>query len=142
MHKINGNLLDRVLKLETTDRRLNLVIDGIKKQYSETEDSLYRETVAILNSRYSFSNEADEVDIRKFYRPGAVNRRRSRTVIMELGNIRDVEFILKVRWELPTGIFFKEDFPNEIDARRRSLRPIVKHANTPDKYKAKTKTYH
>ena len=45
---------------------------------------------------YSFNNEATEVDIRKCYWLGAFNRHRSRTVIMELGNIRDVEFILKV----------------------------------------------
>ena len=96
LHKINGNLLDRVLKLETNDRKLNLVIDGIKEQYNETEDSLYREIVTILNSMYSFNNKANEVDIWKCYRLGAFNRHRSRTVVMEFGNIRDVEFILKV----------------------------------------------
>ena len=45
LHKINGNLLDRVLKLETNDRKLNLIIDGIKEQYNETEDTLYREII-------------------------------------------------------------------------------------------------
>ena len=37
LHKTNDNLLDRVLKLETSERKLNLVVDGIQEQCNESE---------------------------------------------------------------------------------------------------------
>ena len=40
LHQINNNLLYLVLKLKTHQRRLNLVIEGIKEQYRENEDTL------------------------------------------------------------------------------------------------------
>ena len=40
LHQISSNLLDRVLKLETNERKSNIILDGIKEQHNESEEGL------------------------------------------------------------------------------------------------------
>ena len=68
LHQINNNLLYLVLKLKTHQRRLNLVIEGIKEQYRENEDTLDYAIIDVFNSMYSVNGNGVDIKIARYYR--------------------------------------------------------------------------
>ena len=69
---------------------------------------------------YSVNGNGVDIEIARYYRVGPYSRNRTRPVIMELKYYMDIEFLLKHRRELPTGIYIKEDYPSDIDNRHRT----------------------
>ena len=118
---------------------MNLIVEGIKEKYGETEDTLYYNLVDVFNQMYSVNGKGADIEIIRCYRVGAYTQQKDRPVVMELKHYADVKFLLKYRKELPSQIYIKEDFPLEIDNRRRTLRPVLRQANMLDEYMGKCK---
>ena len=84
LHKINDGLLDRVLKFETNARQFNLIVDGVKESYNESEDMLYASLVNEFNQMYSVNGHANELSIKKCLRIGRFIKFKERPVLMDL----------------------------------------------------------
>ena len=115
------------------------IMEGLPEKYGETEDSLHYDIVGAFNEMYSMNGQAEEIEMAKCYWIGAYTRDKTWPVIMELKHQSQVWFLLKNRRGLSTGIHLKEDYPTEIDARCRTLRPILREAMQNDEFQGKVK---
>lgn len=129
------NLEERLLRIECQQRRENLVFVGITDSENESSENCLQKVKNVLSHIPEIN--PDEVRISRCHRLGKYNKDYNRDVICHFNWFGDRQQIYKSRDKLPRGCFVNEDFPPEIQDRRRCLRPILKKASSMDKYKGK-----
>ena len=118
------------LKLDTYSRRDNLVLDGIPEADGESDTVCLDTVYDILINKMSIQN-AREMRIVRCHRLGSKvsGARRPRSIIFRLHWFGDRQTIWNARQNLKgTNIFISENFPPEIEQRRRILYPVMKAA--------------
>ena len=131
-------------KLETMERK-NLdncmIIRGIQKQYKET-DIMLRERIfaeisnTVVGSDYNEKVEmAKKMTIRSCKRLGRYNRSRARPVSCEFVHPEDVTYIIENKNYLNEGIFVDNEYPPEVERKRRLLLPILRAARKLPQYR-------
>ena len=130
-------LAESNIKTEIKMREQNLVFEGLKETHGETDNFLYRKVVDVLNYMAVFNGCGSRVPITRIQRVGSFVRGQTRPVVCHFLNYDDVQLIMKNRMQLPHMVFVREDFPVEIENRRRVLRPIFNKARKSEKYKGK-----
>ena len=81
--------------------------------------------------------KAKDIVINRIHRDGPYLEGRDRPILFNLQWYGDREFIMRDKKKLRDGIYVNEDFPREIDERRKVLRPILKLAISSGNYKGK-----
>ncbi len=135
----NIELNEKLLRLECYQRRNNLVFEGIRETRYETDYDVYQKLVAVLREIPQLRNCAHLIRISRCHRLGPYIPNQHRPVIAHFHWFGDLRFILGNRSQLPSGIYVREDFPPEIEDRRRVLRPIFNAASHNDNYRGKVK---
>ena len=130
-------LAEKQIKTEVHLREKNLVFEGIVETYGEDSQMLYGKLVNVLNHIMAFNGNAGRMLISKVHRVGPYIKGQVRPVVCHFVQHGDIQFIMKNRSQLPNNIFVHDNFPPEIDNRRRILRPIFNKAKKMDKYKGK-----
>ena len=135
----NRALVESHITTELHMREQNLVFEGIQETYGEDKHMLYNKIVQILSHMMVFNGQADKVPITKIQRMGGYMRGNIRPVRCQFLRDFDVDIIVHNRGQLPKDIYVREDFPPEIEDRRRVLRPIFKKAKSLNEFKGKCK---
>lgn len=129
----NADLREKFLKLECHQRRDNLVFEGFAEVRGESDADIYWKLV------HAISNIADidpyYVRISRCHRVGKFTKGHRRPIVAHFNWFGDRQAIFKNRNRLPPGIFVHEDFPEEVEDRRKMLRPILNEAMKKEKYK-------
>ena len=121
---------EHTLRLETHSRRDNLVLDGIAEHDGETDRECYEKLCHVLVHTLKIAS-AREMRITRCHRLGKpqIGRARSRPIIFKLHWYGDRSTIWNARRELKgSQMWLSENFPSEIESRRRMLYPIVRVA--------------
>jgi ribA/ribD-fused uncharacterized protein len=138
----NKILHDKFLYQENHSRRMNLIFHGFKESAWETET----QSEAIVRN---YMHDTLKVDSTTFMfdsihrvGPRILNSKRARTILVRFSSHTDRQTVWKAR-QPATGndLFVTQDFPVEIQQRRRTLIPILNAAKTLDEYKAKSYIY-
>ena len=130
-------LMEDNIKTQIHMREQNLVFEGLKETYGETDNLLYKKVVDVLNYMAVFNGYGSRVPISRLHRVGSYIRGQNRPVVCHFMKYDDVQLIMRNRMQLPHMVFVREDFPSEIENRRRVLRPIYNKARKMDKYRGK-----
>ena len=124
-----GKLQDQITKIESQSRRDNLLIDGLAESEGENCEALVRD---LMQSKLKIDN-VDGIQLVRCHRLG-VRRRgssRPRTMIVKFQWYGDRMRVWKARRNLQgTNIYLNEDFPKEIQQKRKILMPILKKAKS------------
>lgn len=137
LRRENVTLNEGILVSEIRRRETNLIFDGVTDSFREDHNFLYQKILQKLNHMEVFNGSAGRIPILKAQRLGAFVRERNRPVLCQFLKHFDVQTILANRRQLPGGIFVREDYPQEIEERRRKLRPIFNMAKNNKAYKGK-----
>ena len=125
------------LRAEISRREFHVIFDGVKDTYGEDLALLYNKFVDTLNHMEIFQGCGRQVPIVRLQRLGPFIRERSRPILCQFLHHKDVQLVLRNRGQLPYNVYAKEDYPAEIENRRRLLRPIFNKARKTDHYKGK-----
>ena len=133
----NIDLKEKLLSLECYSRRNNLVFEGIRESRGETDFHCYSKVVDALSNIPDLSDYAFHIRISRCHRVGPFIPNQVRPIIAHFHWYGDRQTILRLKNQLPRGIFVNEDFPQEYVERRAELRPVYKAAIRMEKYKGK-----
>ena len=128
---------EKLLKTEIKLREYNLVFDGIPETYGEDSYLLHKKIVDVLNHMVVFNNCGSYVPMKRLQRVGPFIRGKNRPVVVHFNSYSDIELLLYNKLQLPKDVFVREDFPSEIETRRRVLRPIFNKARKMPQYRGK-----
>lgn len=103
---------------------------------------LYQKLVHVFNHMFVFNGYGSKVAISKLHRVGPYVKGQNRPVVVHFMRHSDVELILNNRSQLPKDVYVREDYPPEVESRRRVLRPILTKAKKMDAYKGKCRLVH
>lgn len=123
-----SSLREQVIDLQSRSMRDNLLFTGI----AEAEGNVVEDTANVVQNLLEQKLEIpkEDVDIDRCHRIG-VRRRdgRPRTIVVKFRRSNDRERVKKNAAKLKnTNIYINEQFPREIEERRKKLRPILKQA--------------
>ena len=130
-------LHDNNLKTEIHRRECNVIFEGIDETHGEDHLLLYNKVVKVMNRMEVFNNSAANAVIVRCQRIGPFLKGQSRPVMCQFLRFRDALLLLQNRKQLPSKVYVSEDFPPEIEERRKKLRPIFNRAKLMDQYKGK-----
>ncbi len=122
------SMSERMIKVESQSRRDNLLIDGVSE--CDPKENCTITLRNVLKSKLSLGN-VDQIEIVRCHRlgPKREHARRPRTIIVKFQRYSDRMRVWEQRKKLKgSEIFIEEDFPREIQERRRILAPIMKKA--------------
>ena len=126
--KVN-KMQEHIIRLESQSRRDNLLFDGVQESPQENCLKVVQE---ILKSKLLIDN-ADSIQIVRCHRLGPVRStsKKPRTIIAKFHWYGDRTTVWNAKKNLKgSNIFLREDFPTEIQNRRRILWPIMKKAQS------------
>ena len=131
------HIKDRLDKMEN-----NLIIHGVPEptawEYPETH---YEKVVSYLSytmngeSEPEKKNQARNLSIQKTKRIGRFSVDRSRPISISFSRYEDVEYLLTYKKYLPEGIYLDKEYCEEIEKRRKLLRPIMRCTKSHEDYK-------
>ncbi len=124
----HAKLQDRVIYMEAQSRRNNLRFIGIEETGKESwEDSKSKVREFLLNHLKMENDVVAAFVFERCHRLGRQqNYTKTRPIIVRFALFTDRELVWKARFNLKgTKYFIAEDFPREIEERRRKLRPYL-----------------
>ena len=138
------HIKDRLDKMENTQLDNNLIIHIVPEptawEYPETR---YEKVVNYLSYTMNGENEPEKMNqarnlsIQKTKRIGRFSVDRSRLISITFSRYEDVEYLLTYKKYLPEGIYLDKEYCEEIEKRRKLLRPIMCCAKNHEDYKKK-----
>ena len=131
-------------KVDQIESRLlegNVIMQGLAETEEEGSMQLYGKVVDALSYTIKRRNKEDrikaakEVSISTVKRIGRKNPSRVRPVVISFVYKADAINLLENKKKLPKGIYVDREYPEDIEERRRYLRPILRAARQHPKYK-------
>ena len=130
----NEDLKEQLLKLECHQRRDNLIFEGFHEVRGETDLDIYVKLVNAMSNIPEIKNPYG-VRISRCHRVGRFQKGQTRPIVAHFNWFGDKTTIIRNKKLLPRGIYVHEDYPTEIEDRRRVLRPILRNALQKNKYR-------
>ena len=131
-------------KVDRIESRLlegNVIMHRIEEEEEESSMKLYEKIVDAISHTINGHNKKDQVETAKeisistVKRVGRKNPSRKRPTVISFVYKADAISLLENKTKLPTGIYVDKEYPEEIEERRRYLRPILRAARQNPKYK-------
>ena len=125
LRSTNHETIDRLCKLESFSMQDNLIFTGIANMVNEDEHSIR----ASLASLFEEMGIEQNIQILRCHRMG---RNTPRDIVVRLVNTYDKREILRASKNLKgrdAPIYINEQYPHEIEQKRRVLRPIMRKSN-------------
>ena len=141
----NQTLKSRVYTLESKLLESNLIMHGVPEDTWEIEENQREKVVTAITNSVDGENPWDklkvahEIPIRNTKQIGTFKQGRKRPISICFEQKSHVDTLLQSKKHLPQGIYVDREYSPEIEARRKTLRPILKLARNIDKYKKKSK---
>jgi len=135
---------DFLLRKDVETRRNNLLIHGLVEKAWETTEMIEKEVRDFLKQQLKIENVT--MAFKNVYRVGARGRK-NRPILVTFHDATERHAVWKVRDRIPnpdamaSKMFITQDYPLEIQARRRRLVPIFKKAKQLPEYKDATFLY-
>lgn len=128
-------LSDKIMRIESYGRRENLLFHGLKEEKSENCMNLITQLLTTAKI------PCDHITTRTLVRvhrnpPGPHVPGKNRPIIARFHHFDDRMAVWLNRNKLPDGVYITEDFPQEIQRRRRKLAPYLSLAKTLPSIKA------
>ena len=126
--------------MESKELEHSLMINGIREYEGENELNLIEEVYIELMSTIDLRDERDrwdkvkEMPITKCKRIGRYSRDKTRPICVEFQHRLDVEYFYANRRWTRRGIFIDKAYTQEVEHKRRLLRPILKAARRLPEY--------
>ncbi len=120
---------ERIIDLETRSMSSNLVFSGIPVNERETNDTLKVEMMNIIN--HDLELEESNIVILRCHRFMAYKNQTPPDAIAVMANKQDIGTILRNSKKLATRtdkLYLNQQYPREVQARRRILYPILRSA--------------
>ena len=145
MERENKTLRNRVSLLEDKYLACNIVMNGIiEEDYERPSDRLnwvykaiaYTVDADNYNDRLRLAKKATIVSTRRL---GPIGERKIRPVSITFERRSDVEYLMRNKRYLPTGVYANREYSKETEDKRRTLRPILKAARNLKHYIGKCK---
>ena len=133
-------LKEKVDRMESKELEYSLVINGIREYEGETEliliEEVYIELMATIDLRDERDrwNKVKEMPITKCKRVGRYSGDKTRPICVEFQHRLDVEYFYANRRWTRRGIFIDKAYTQEVEHKRRLLRPILKAARRLPEY--------
>jgi predicted NAD-dependent protein-ADP-ribosyltransferase YbiA (DUF1768 family) len=134
LQRENILLKERLMQLECVSMSSNLIISGMPEPSTESEDDI-RDALLKLFEDVLRVDTAQNMMIARCHRlsrrPGPYNQGRPRDIIVRFTHFPDRMEVLRGAKNLQgyePRLYINEQFPAEIDRRRKMLRPILKEA--------------
>ena len=133
-------LKEKVDRMESKELEYSLVINGIREYEGENELNLIEEVYLELMATIDLRDERDrwnkvkEMPITKCKRVGRYSRDKTRPICVEFQHRLDVEYFYANRRWTRRGIFIDKAYTQEVEHKRRLLRPILKAARRLPEY--------
>ena len=130
----------KVDRMESKELEYSLVINGIREYEGEDELNLIEEVYIELMATIDLRDERDrwnkvkEMPITKCKRVGRYSRDKTRPICVEFQHRLDVEYFYANRRWTRRGIFIDKAYTQEVEHKRRLLRPILKAARRLPEY--------
>ena len=138
------HIKDRLDRMENNQLDNNLIIHGVPEptalEYPETR---YEKVISYLShtmngeSEPEKKNQARNLSIQKTKRIGWFSVDRGRPISISFSRYEDVEYLLTYKKYLPEGIYLDKEYCEEIEKKRKLLRPIMRYAKNHEDYKKK-----
>lgn len=129
----NQLLQERLIKLECHSRRQNVVFEGIPEQNDETTKACKDKVMEKINA---IPNVPESIKISRCHRVGPLRKDQTRAIKCYVESFDDkVKLFRACRKKLEEGVAIHDDFPPEVEERRKILKPILKAALLLDDYK-------
>ena len=135
-----SKLKEKVDRMESKELEHSLMINGIREYEGENELNLIEEVYIELMSTIDLRDERDrwdkvkEMPITKCKRVGRYSRDKTRPICVEFQHRLDVEYFYANRRWTRRGIFIDKAYTQEVEHKRRLLRPILKAARRLPEY--------
>ena len=138
------HIKERLDRVENHQLENNLILHGIPEttawEYPETRYTKVIEHLALtMNGRNEVEQRdmARNLSIQKTKRIGKFNIDRNRPVSITFNKYEDVEYLLAYKRYLPNGIYLDHEYCEEIERKRKLLRPIMRCAKSHMDYRRK-----
>ena len=141
----HGRMKKQLTKIETKSLEYCLIIWGLPEELKETEqmmcDKLHNSLATIMQGKTEKEklDNAKQIVIKNCCRLGRFSRNRYRPVSVELLHKQDVEFILENRFNLPRGTYVDQEYPIDIECKRKTLLPVLRAAKQLSNYKRQSR---
>jgi ribA/ribD-fused uncharacterized protein len=123
---------DKIQYLEAQDAKLRLQFVNLP----ETKNEKLADRVRLILT--SIGVETDERTLTEVYRMGKYTTDKTRTVMLKFHHFLDRDATWKKRAALPHPQHLRQLFPEEVQAKRKLLQPIVNLTMSRDQYKGKS----
>ena len=131
-------------KVDRIESRLlegNVIMHGLEEGKEESSLELYERVVEAISYTVKGRNKkermeaAKEISISTVKRVGRKNQNRKRPTVISFVYKADALNLLEHKKKLQQGIYVDKEYPEEVEERRRYLRPILRAARQNPKYK-------
>ena len=138
------HIKERLDRMENYQLENNLILHGIPETTAwEYPESRYAKIIDHLAPTMNGRNEAEQRDmarnlsIQKTKRIGKFSVDRNRPISISFGKYEDVEYLITYKRYLPQGIYLDREYCEEVERKRKLLRPIMRCAKKHSDYKKK-----
>lgn len=132
-----SEMKEKLIRTECYQRRQNIIFDGFAEVRGETDHACYNKVVGALADIEDIGSYAPMIKISRCHRLGPYMKGRTRGIICHIHWFGDKNLILDHRMELPENVTVREDFPPEVEQRRKQLYPILRAARSTEKYRGR-----
>ena len=138
------HIKERLDRMENYQLENNLILHGIPETTAwEYPESRYAKIIDHLAPTMHGRNEAEQRDmarnlsIQKTKRVGKFSVDRNRPISITFGKHEDVEYLITYKRYLLDGIYLDREYCEEVERKRKLLRPIMRCAKNHTDYKRK-----
>ena len=133
----------KIVNMENRALLHNIIVRGISEDEREKETTTHHKLYLELTNLVTSEEETKEaklkmaknLEIRSCKRIGKYVRGRARPISVEFLCKDDVDFILSNKTSLRKGVFADKEFPQDVEKKRKILRPIYSAAKNSKKYR-------
>ena len=141
VEKSQENTKTKVDRIESRLLEGNVMMHRIGEEDDESSMQLYEKVVDAISHTVKGRNKderletAKEISISTVKQVGRKSATRKRPTVISFVYKADAISLLEKKKKLPTGIYVDKEYPEEVEERRRYLRPILRAARQNPKYK-------
>ena len=135
-------LYEKQISMECYSRRSNLNIDNVPEDRNEQPQDTLSKFYNVLERHMGIKNAKNFIKIERCHRVGPKRDNHTRPIIAKFNWYVDRDEVWKRRASLRgTQMWMREDFPAEVESRRRKLYPVLQAARRDDRYKARARMH-
>jgi len=135
LERNNSMLSEKLIRLEAYNRRQNLQFTGIPEQANESDDDCKRKAIQVMKDMNI--DGCEQFRLARCHRNGQRKADSPRPILIRFDHFEERQRVWRKRWDSVKPVYINEDFPYEIEQRRKRIYPSYKAAKDCGMYKGK-----